>query len=391
MVLVDSYNEGNKNAEQRCGFFNSTIIGQSFTSNGGILAAAKFYLSRRSGVSGNIVAKIFSQSEYSTYGTDSKPGELLATSDSVAASAVSEDVFTLVTFTFTSENKISLVDGTKYIVAIDYSSASDFPDTVVVGLDDSSPSHSGNKCYFNGGTWYTDADSDVVFYVYKDDPPTASAEISAVASGVATTDGERQAVSMGKTAGSAERDVIVAGKIRESAERLAVLHGDATSTLDRQATTTGKIASTSERTGKTSGKDSATTEREATATGKQTSSDDRAAIAKGQITGSGERNAKTIGTSTYSGEMSAGVVGSEPAASERSASTDGKLITTAEIFATLTGRLPLIASVKRTMIASKAPDRTTLAPSLQPTRAVLKSTQDGPAILQSKSKGKIQL
>ena len=71
----------------------------------------------------------------------------------------------LSTFTFSGANKITLSDGTYYVVVVEYSGG-DTSNNVIVGLDNSSPSHSGNTvAYSSSWNYYS---RDTIFYVYKD-------------------------------------------------------------------------------------------------------------------------------------------------------------------------------------------------------------------------------
>jgi hypothetical protein len=161
-TLVDSYSEGN------AGDNTSSIVGQSFTGNGGVLNSAKFYMEKDGSPTGNLYAKIYSHS--GTFGTTGIPSSLLATSDAVDVSTVS-DTPALQTFAFTGANKITLTNGTKYVVVIE--NIYNFPNYSLAYRDGSSPTHNGNFSYYSGG-WNYDAALDLIFYVYSDDVTTTT-------------------------------------------------------------------------------------------------------------------------------------------------------------------------------------------------------------------------
>jgi hypothetical protein len=160
-TIVDSYSESNYDSE----IYDYRAYGQSFTGDGGVLNSAKFYLKKYGSPTGTVFAAIYAHT--GTFGTNSKPmGVPLAVSDNVNVSTLSTS-FGLVSFTFSGANKITLTAGTKYVVVFDCINSSN---TISVGMDSSSPSHSGNVSDRDGEDWYTDYSGyDLCFYVYKDD------------------------------------------------------------------------------------------------------------------------------------------------------------------------------------------------------------------------------
>jgi len=175
--IIDSYSESNQSS------WSSNIMqGQSFTGDGGVLNSAKFYLERQGSPAGNTVVEIYAHS--GTFGTSSVPtGDPLATSDSIASSSISLDPI-LVTFTFTGADKITLVNGTKYVVIVKFDNTGS-PDYIWVGIDTSSPTHAGNICWYTGTEWQYTASNDCCFYVYKDESsasPSPSVSLSATPS-----------------------------------------------------------------------------------------------------------------------------------------------------------------------------------------------------------------
>ena len=162
-ILIDSYSESNYDIPG--GMCNGDAIkrGQSFTASGiKKLTSYDFYLKKALGSpTGNAVAKLYAHS--GTYGTSSVPtGSALATSDALDVSTLTGN-FQLITFTFTGAQQYVLGAG-YYCIAIEYSGG-DVSNYIEVGLDGSSPTHSGNMIQ-----WYTEwtavSTYDVIFYVY---------------------------------------------------------------------------------------------------------------------------------------------------------------------------------------------------------------------------------
>jgi hypothetical protein len=162
--IADSYNESNGDVAfvaLRSG--GNTGAGQSFTSTGGTLTSAKFYLYKDNSPIGNAVAKLYAIT--GTSGTDAKPtGAALATSDNFDVSTLTTSV-QLISFTFSGANQYAMVNGTKYAITVEYSTSVS-PNNVEVYADSSSPTHSGNASDMAAGVWNADVGFDLVFYVY---------------------------------------------------------------------------------------------------------------------------------------------------------------------------------------------------------------------------------
>lgn len=166
-VIVDSYSENN--VSYYSGIYedhdgSSRAKGQSFASNGGVLNSCSFLLKKINSPTGNCYAKIFAHT--GTYGTSSKPtGSALATSDAFDTSILTGDG-QLISFNFSGANKITLENGTYYVVVIEYDGGSE-TNQVGVGQDETSPAHSGNSSIFINPDWY-EGGYDLCFYVYGD-------------------------------------------------------------------------------------------------------------------------------------------------------------------------------------------------------------------------------
>lgn len=186
IVIVDSYDVSNYDTGSVInggGVFPSSVA-QSFEATGGFIDSAKFYISRFGTLSGNVYAKLYTHT--GTFGSTSKPGTLLATSDPIVASSISTSL-SLVTFTFSGAQRISLGDvgGQYFCIAIEHTdSVGD--NYVVVGTDQSSSTHAGNAAIkLGGGSWATPG-YDAVFsvsaeqtgtFVLNDSAPTPLAQL----------------------------------------------------------------------------------------------------------------------------------------------------------------------------------------------------------------------
>jgi len=162
-VISDSYSESNQNTFFEVGD-TSLKYGQSFTGDGGTLNSVKFYLKKFTLPTGNATAEIYAH--IGTYGISSKgTGLSLATSESLDVSTLTTSL-QIITFNFVGINKISLTNGTYYVVVVSYSEGNG-SNYIDIGADDSSPTHSGNSTAYTGISWGTGSE-DICFYVYKD-------------------------------------------------------------------------------------------------------------------------------------------------------------------------------------------------------------------------------
>lgn len=161
--IVDSYSETNQSGSQ---IFNDNPYkgaGQSFTGDGGTLNSVKFYLKKTGNPTGNATINIYAHD--GTYGESSIPtGDPLATAESYDVSNLTTS-YQLITFTFSGDDKITLNDGTYYVVTFEH--IGDESNAVIMGDDASSPTHDGNNCY-KWLLWAAANARDTCFYVYKD-------------------------------------------------------------------------------------------------------------------------------------------------------------------------------------------------------------------------------
>ena len=161
--VTDIYAESN--SDGTIALNDSTIgVSQSFTGDGNKLANAVFYLSKTNTPSGNAVAKVYAHS--GTFASSSLPtGTALATSRNVDVTALTGSL-ALTTFYFGDQDQnITLTNGTKYVVTIEYSSGTS-SNTVNVGRDASSAAAAGSCATLVGTTWTSTATTtDSCFYV----------------------------------------------------------------------------------------------------------------------------------------------------------------------------------------------------------------------------------
>ncbi len=158
-----SYSETNQDQEnilQGAGG-DFTGSGQSFTSLGGALTSAKFYIRKNNSPTGNAVAKLYAHT--GTYGVSSLPtGTALATSDNFDVSTLTSSL-ALTTLTFSGANQYAMTNGTNYVITFEFSGGS-IGNDVRLGRDATSPTPSGNASFLQG-TWQLNASDDLIFSV----------------------------------------------------------------------------------------------------------------------------------------------------------------------------------------------------------------------------------
>jgi len=137
-------------------------VGQSFTGDGSLLSRAAFQLTEQGNITGGtLVAKLYSHT--GTYGTSSNRLSLLATSEAINAT----DLPPTVEFTeFNFATAYKTIDNTKYVILIEVATTitGTSSPSCRVWYDDSTPSHSGNKCTNTG----TDSGHDTNFRIWSD-------------------------------------------------------------------------------------------------------------------------------------------------------------------------------------------------------------------------------
>jgi hypothetical protein len=163
-AIADSYASSNRSSDQPIS--NTTALkgmGQSFTGNGAVLSATAFFVFKTGSPTGNVFMKVYADG--GTFGTSSKPtGAALATSDAIAASAFPTSQ-AMLNFTFSGANQVTLANGTKYVLTMEYSTGGDSSNNVSVAFDNTSPTHSGNDSSYDGVSWSSFSTEDLPFYV----------------------------------------------------------------------------------------------------------------------------------------------------------------------------------------------------------------------------------
>lgn len=199
-IVIDSYSESNYSVDT--GALSPTLsFGQSITGDGATLTGAKFYVKKGGSPTGNLVAKIYAHS--GTFGSSSVgTGSALATSDNFDVATLTTSL-SVISLSFSGVNQISLGSGTRYVVTLDAAGVTFSGGSVVMGGDNSSPSHAGNASVCSGGFWFDDSSLDLCFYL-----TTSNRVLGYNSSNL--TDGNATTNRLGSGSGS-----FVAGKISE--------------------------------------------------------------------------------------------------------------------------------------------------------------------------------
>lgn len=166
-TLADSYASSNINTSftiKMDGTANIDTYGQSFTGANGVLKQVDFYLFGQSSATGSLQAKLYAHA--GTYGTSSVPaGSPVAVStNTIDATNVNKTTPTLESFYF--DGTYTLSSSTKYVIVI--TPATNGSGLVYVGTDTTSPTHGGNRSYFEKNilSWTASPSSDIIFNVY---------------------------------------------------------------------------------------------------------------------------------------------------------------------------------------------------------------------------------
>jgi len=179
LIIIDSYSETNQDTDSYQRDYHpsnedyDSARGQSFTcslSNMRIVEA-KFYLKKQGSPAGNAHAVLYAHT--GTYGTSSLPtGSPLATSDDFDVTTLTTS-YQLITFYFTGVQRYVMQNSTYYCITYENPATGniDSNDDVIVGIDISSPAHSGNSYRYRNSAWGVMA-SDACFYVYGESAGT---------------------------------------------------------------------------------------------------------------------------------------------------------------------------------------------------------------------------
>ena len=181
VIVVDYYSDKYYSGNTGLWSGQQVKIAQSFTGKAGDLVSCKFLLSKRGSPTGNVVAKLYAVT--GTYGINSRPtGAALATSDNVDITTLTGD-FQDIIFNFTGAEQYTLVDGTKYCIALEYSGGN-LDNCLLVGLDNNldGSGHSGNRSFYIS-SWSHSTAYDFIFYVYASgtEPPEPAGLVKSIA------------------------------------------------------------------------------------------------------------------------------------------------------------------------------------------------------------------
>ena len=161
-TLIESFDEGGWTWGYDVGAINVSRMGQSFTGVDGGLTSCKWRLENTGFPTGPCQAALYAHA--GTFGDSSVgTGTALATSNPVDISTGPVGAPGLVTFTFPTP--YTLVAGTKYVLAFEYSGGdgANFTNILAKATD---PAGMGNASYYYSGAW-TPLGSEVLgFYVY---------------------------------------------------------------------------------------------------------------------------------------------------------------------------------------------------------------------------------
>ncbi len=181
-ILLDSYSEDNQDHNAALnGAYQSDhrAVGQTFTTppkTQSRISSAQFLLRQAQGnPTGQIAVQIYAVS--GIQGTNAIPkGNPLAESNSVNISSLTK-TYQLTAFTLSIDQQVTLMPSTNYaVVLVGKTGTLTFSDDnyVQVGVDISSPTHEGNRVYYQNGTWKASGLQDCVFYVYGYEPEASA-------------------------------------------------------------------------------------------------------------------------------------------------------------------------------------------------------------------------
>jgi len=184
-ILIDSYSESNFATGDPIDDLHpsdtgNSAHGQALTTPATtyVLNKAVFYLKKSGSPTGNLTCQVF-DSFTGTVGSTAYPNaSAIAESDTVDSSSIGSADYELVTFTFSGANRITLSASTDYGFAVVAKTATiDGSNYILIGLDFSSPTHSGNGFLHQTGSWEYGAIDDI-FYLFGE--PTYALTITAV-------------------------------------------------------------------------------------------------------------------------------------------------------------------------------------------------------------------
>lgn len=162
-VIIDSYGESNYTSSITF-VYNTHYTGQTITGDGTPIGIAKFYLQKNGSPSGNLVAKIYAHT--GTWGSTGIPtGSALAISSAIDSSTIPTS-FSLISFPFLGSDRITLANGTHYVLTIE-GDVGVFNNMISIAQGGDGTGHSGNIVYTSnsGSIWSLGSGSDTCFYL----------------------------------------------------------------------------------------------------------------------------------------------------------------------------------------------------------------------------------
>lgn len=161
---IDSYSETNQ-SQNATSIYSGDItqIGQAFANTyQSVISSAKFYLKTTGTPTGTMTAKLYALT--GTFGTTAVPtGSALATSDLVNVNTLTSS-YALITFNFSTP--FTMDANTNYGIVLDASAVSGSVSAyVIAGMDNTSPTHTGNRFTQTSGVYTADSARDFCFYV----------------------------------------------------------------------------------------------------------------------------------------------------------------------------------------------------------------------------------
>ena len=161
------------NGDQSTDVYNLNYWGQTFTPTytASVSAVSLYIYQLNAALSGTSTVAIYNTS--GTYGTNAIPTSTpLAVSDNFQVSQLTRSP-SLINFTFSGANQVTLTSGNHYALVLRYSGA-DTNHAIGINYDDITVSHSGNIIFTTDGgtTWTGSGVADLPFYVYQLIPDT---------------------------------------------------------------------------------------------------------------------------------------------------------------------------------------------------------------------------
>lgn len=179
-ILIDSYSETNQDSKFIAGDATQVFffyqVGQSFQGDGSTLDSCKFYVKTVGSPTGNVYARLYAHT--GTFGSTGAPsGSALASSDPIDISAIPSS-YSLVEFSFTGADRVSLTNGTYYFIAFDYSTGSGASNYVDVGTGTSG--YTGNTATETTVSWIAQGSYDTCYYIYGETPTSSITGVTSV-------------------------------------------------------------------------------------------------------------------------------------------------------------------------------------------------------------------